>query len=140
MLANDYSICVIKTLRTKLWFSSILVQLNSLTGSLYLHDLAHKMLASMAMRLHQLMNDVESYSLQSSKQHVIGYMMRELPENSQNSNNIVLTLSSNKGVIASRLNLTQEHFSRTLNELTTLGLIQVDGKKIHIAGSATFFL
>lgn len=101
------------------------------------HDLAHKMLASMAMRLHQLMNDVESYSLQSSKQRIIGYLMRELPENSQNATNIVLTLSSNKGVIASRLNLTQEHFSRTLNELTSLGLIQVDGKKIHIASVAS---
>ncbi len=63
------------------------------------HDLAHKMLASMAMRLHQLMNDVESYSLQSSKQRVIGYLMRELPENSQNATNIVLTLSSNKGLV-----------------------------------------
>ena len=63
--------------------------------------------------------------------------MRELAENSQNATNIVLTLSSIKGVIASRLNLTQEHFSRTLNELTSLGLIQVDGKKIHIASVAS---
>ncbi|HMT80611.1 MAG TPA: Crp/Fnr family transcriptional regulator, partial [Azonexus sp.] len=43
------------------------------------HKLCHKMLASMAMRLHQLINDVESYSLHSGKQRIIGYMLRELP-------------------------------------------------------------
>ncbi len=44
------------------------------------HNLTRKMLAGMAMRLHQLMNDVESYSLHSGKQRIIGYLLRELPE------------------------------------------------------------
>lgn len=100
------------------------------------HKLARKMLASMGMRLHQLMNDVESYSLQSGKQRIIGYLLRELPESDQNGTNVVLTLLSNKGDIASRLNLTQEHFSRILNELSGLGLIVVEGKKIHIPSVA----
>lgn len=100
------------------------------------HKLARKMLASMGMRLHQLMNDVESYSLQSGKQRIIGYLLRELPESDQNGTNVVLTLLSNKGDIASRLNLTQEHFSRILNELSGLGLIMVEGKKIHIPSVA----
>lgn len=100
------------------------------------HKLARKMLASMGMRLHQLMNDVESYSLQSGKQRIIGYLLRELPESDQNGINVVLTLLSNKGDIASRLNLTQEHFSRILNELSGLGLIVVEGKKIHIPSVA----
>jgi CRP-like cAMP-binding protein len=98
------------------------------------HDylLARKMLAGMAMRLHQLMNDVESYSLHSGKQRIIGYLLRELPESEQNGSNVTLTLLANKGAIASRLNLTQEHFSRILHELSDLGLIVVEGKKIHI--------
>lgn len=100
------------------------------------HKLARKMLASMGMRLHQLMNDVESYSLQSGKQRIIGYLLRELPESDQDGTNVVLTLLSNKGDIASRLNLTQEHFSRILNELSGLGLIMVEGKKIHIPSVA----
>lgn len=100
------------------------------------HKLARKMLASMGMRLHQLMNDVESYSLQSGKQRIIGYLLRELPESDQNGTNVVLTLLSNKGDIASCLNLTQEHFSRILNELSGLGLIVVEGKKIHIPSVA----
>ena len=100
------------------------------------YNLARKMLAGMAMRLHQLMNDVESYSLHSGKQRIIGYLLRELPENDQNGTDVILTLPSNKGTIASRLNLTQEHFSRILHELSDLGLIIVEGKKIHIPSVA----
>ena len=96
------------------------------------HSLCRKMLAGMAMRLHQLMTDVESYSLHSGKQRIIGYLLRELPESEHDGINVAVTLPTNKGVIASRLNLTQEHFSRILHELTELGLIVVEGRKIHI--------
>ena len=96
------------------------------------HNLCRKMLAGMAMRLHQLMNDVESYSLHSGKQRIIGYLLRELPEVEGNGKNVVITLPTNKGIIASRLNLTQEHFSRILHELSEDGLIVVEGRKIHI--------
>jgi CRP-like cAMP-binding protein len=88
------------------------------------------------MRLHHLMNDVESYSLHSGKQRIIGYLLRELNESEQNGTNVSVTLSTNKGVIASRLNLTQEHFSRILHELTELGLIVVEGRRIHIPNVA----
>ena len=100
------------------------------------HNLCRKMLAGMAMRLHQLMNDVESYSLHSGKERIIGYLLRELAEEDQNGINVAVTLPTNKGVIASRLNLTQEHFSRILHELTELGLIVVEGRKIHIPSVA----
>lgn len=100
------------------------------------HNLCRKMLAGMAMRLHQLMADVESYSLHSGKERIIGYLLRELAETKQNGVNAAVTLPANKGVIASRLNLTQEHFSRILHELTSLGLIIVEGRKIHIPSVA----
>ena len=98
------------------------------------HDylLARKMLAGMAMRLHQLMNDVESYSLHSGKQRIIGYLLRELSDEDLCGTNIAVTLPTNKGVIASRLNLTQEHFSRILHELSEQKLIRVEGRTIHI--------
>jgi len=100
------------------------------------HNLCRKMLAGMAMRLHELMSDVESYSLHSGKQRIIGYLLRELPEAEMNATKVAITLPTNKGVIASRLNLTQEHFSRILHELTELGLIVVEGRKIHIPSVA----
>lgn len=93
--------------------------------------LGRKMIAGMSMRLHQLVVDVESYSMQSGKQRIIGYLLRELPDDAAGKD-IVVQLPTNKGVIASRLNLTQEHFSRILHELSELGLIVVEGRKIHI--------
>ena len=98
------------------------------------HDpkLCHKMLAGMAMRLHELMGDVEAYSLHSGTQRIIGYLLREISESDQNSKSVTVTLPTSKGVIASRLNLTQEHFSRILHELITAGLIVVEGRVIRI--------
>ncbi|MCL2523377.1 MAG: Crp/Fnr family transcriptional regulator [Betaproteobacteria bacterium] len=103
------------------------------------HTLCRKMLAGMAMRLHQLMSDVESYSLHSGKQRIIGYLLRELPDEmpeDSDSAQAIITLPTSKGIIASRLNLTQEHFSRILHELISLGLIAVEGRKIHIPSVA----
>jgi len=94
--------------------------------------LGRKMLAGMAMRLHQLMNDVESYSLQSGKQRIIGYLLREIPEEQADKDAISITLPTSKGIVASRLNLTQEHFSRILHELADNGLIVVEGRRINI--------
>ena len=41
-----------------------------------------------------------------------------------------------KAVLASRLNLTPEHFSRILAELSNQRLIAVKGRKINIADAA----
>jgi CRP/FNR family transcriptional regulator, dissimilatory nitrate respiration regulator len=43
-----------------------------------------------------------------------------------------VTLPTNKCIIASRLDLTQEHFSRIVHELSENGLIAVKGRKISI--------
>lgn len=92
--------------------------------------LGRKMIASLSIRLHHLITDVESYSLHSGRQRIIGYLLRDNMESEEQS--LVVTLPTNKGVIASRLNLTQEHFSRILHELSEKGLISVAGRKITI--------
>lgn len=58
--------------------------------------------------------------------------MHELPESRLDDENTVLELHVNKGLIASRLNQTQEYFSRILRELSELGLIKVEGRRILI--------
>ena len=94
--------------------------------------LARKMLASMAVRLHQLMADLEAYSLHSGKERIISYLLRELPAAQAGGRSATFALTATKGVVASRLNLTQEHFSRILHELSAEGLIIVRGKEITI--------
>jgi CRP-like cAMP-binding protein len=41
--------------------------------------LGRKMIAGLSMRLHHLISDVESYSLCSGRQRIIGYLLREIP-------------------------------------------------------------
>ena len=92
--------------------------------------LGRKMIAGLSIRLHHLVTDIESYSLQSGRQRIIGYLLREAVDADEKS--LSVTLPTNKGIIASRLNLTQEHFSRILHELAEKGLILVKGRKINI--------
>ena len=94
--------------------------------------LCRKMIASLSSRLHHLLADVESYSLHSGKQRIIGYLLREAPEPGPGEKGVTVSLPTSKGTIASRLNLTQEHFSRILHELADAGLIRVEGRQIHI--------
>ncbi len=93
---------------------------------------ARKMLGGLSRRLHGIISDVEAYCMHSGAQRVIGYLLRDAEQAAGNGRADVM-LPTNKGVIASRLNLTPQHFSRILHELTRAGLVTVDGRTIHIA-------
>ena len=95
---------------------------------------ARRMLGGLSRRLHQLVADVESYSLRSGTERLIGFMLADCGagESVDGGNVLELQLPVAKGVIASRLNLTQEHFSRILHDLTALGLIEVHGRRIRV--------
>jgi CRP-like cAMP-binding protein len=99
-------------------------------------DFAQAMLAGMALRLHSLIKDLESYSLRSSAQRVIGYLLQLLPDNANGPADLILPIS--KQVIASRLNLTPETLSRIFHDLTDLGLIEIKGKVVHVLDVANF--
>jgi CRP/FNR family transcriptional regulator, dissimilatory nitrate respiration regulator len=94
--------------------------------------LARRMLAGMAMRLHRLMGDLEAYSLKSGTQRVIGYLLRDAPAAAEPGTPFDVELPTSKGVLASRLNITREHFSRILHELTVAGLIKVRGRQVSV--------
>ncbi len=96
--------------------------------------LARKMLAGLSMRLHQLISDIEGYSLHSGKKRIISYLLQEISSDAHFDKDHAITfkLATNKNTIASRLSMTQEHFSRILHELVELGLITVQGREIHI--------
>ncbi len=93
---------------------------------------ARKMLAGLAQRLHRLMHDLEAYTLRSGTQRVIGYLLRDAPDEAPPNAPIEIALATSKGVLASRLNITREHFSRILHDLSTSGLIEVRGRIIRV--------
>jgi CRP-like cAMP-binding protein len=90
---------------------------------------ARKMLSGLSRRLHGLVRDVEAYSLRSSAERVIGYLLRDEQAPAE------VELSAGKSVVASRLNMTPEHFSRVLHDLAAAGLIEVDGRLVRILDS-----
>jgi len=75
---------------------------------------------------------VESYSLRSSAQRVIGYLLQHCPPENDCQGTLELTLPTSKQVIASRLNLTPETLSRILHDLTQAKLIEVHGRNIKV--------
>ena len=97
---------------------------------------ARRMLAGLSMRLHSLVQDVESYSLRSSAQRVIGFLLQHCDQESRDkidpANEQTIALPTSKQVIASRLNLTPETLSRIFHDLTDAQLITVHGKQITI--------
>lgn len=123
-----------------------LVTSQALTDSLLLHvarevvfdeidrdpKFARRMIAGLSRRLHHLVSDVEAYTLRSATQRVIGYLLRPQNEEDDAQRTTAVTLPAGKSVIASRLNITPEHFSRILHELSDARLIQVDGRTVNI--------
>jgi CRP-like cAMP-binding protein len=94
-----------------------------------------RMLAGVSRRLHGLVRDVESYTLHSGAQRIIGYLLRDVGEAGEEGSAhgpLTVTLPVSKAVIASRLSLTPEYFSRVLHELEAQGLIEIDRRDIRI--------
>ena len=92
---------------------------------------ARRLLAALSARLHGLVHDLEGYALQSGRERVVGYLLSSVPEEKHGGSHS-MSLTVRKGVIASRLNVSQEHFSRILQELARSGLISVVGREISI--------
>lgn len=90
-----------------------------------------RVIAAIGERLYRRYSEFEDYVLASGTERVIGYLLRAENTDAQREA-VCITLPASKGVIASRLHLTHEHFSRILRELMTAGLIEVDGREVRI--------
>lgn len=91
-----------------------------------------RMLAGVSRRLHGLVRDVESYALHSGAQRIIGYLLRDVGDGEEGQRALTVSLPVSKAMIASRLSLTPEYFSRVLHELEAQGLIAIDKRDIRI--------
>lgn len=89
-------------------------------------QLIRRFLASLSLRLRGLLGDIENYSLNTGRQRVIGYLLNWAASGDE------VRLPFKKSLLASRLNVTQEHFSRILHQLIAEGLIEVRGSTIRL--------
>lgn len=88
-------------------------------------------LEAVCRRLVQRTCDLESFTLHSGSQRVTAYLLSQLPD-TVNGTPFTIRLPTKKSIIASRLNLTQEHFSRILHEIQAAGLVEIRGREIRI--------
>jgi len=89
-----------------------------------------KILGYMSQRLHGLVQEIDQLSLQNAKMRVIQYLLRELPAEAVSPCQV--QWNTPKTVLASRLSVRPETFSRILKQLTQEQLIKVDKKSIEI--------
>lgn len=91
---------------------------------------ARRLMERIGARQHDLVHDVESYTLRSSVERVIGYLLQHAIIDAGGRLKVVLPAS--KQLIASLLDIKPETLSRTFRDLSEAGLISVKGRNVQI--------
>lgn len=93
-------------------------------------DLCLRLMADLSKWLHQCLIEIDSLTLQNATFRVVNYLLELLP--SQQVSRATIELPAPKHVIASRLSIKPETFSRIFHNLTQAGIIAIDGALIHV--------
>jgi CRP-like cAMP-binding protein len=93
-------------------------------------EICFGMLSSMSRRLHMLVNQIDSLTLQNATYRLAMYLLEHAPSGETASPDVHLTTP--KGMIAARLAIKPETFSRILAKLKRHGLIDVHGNNISL--------
>ena len=97
-------------------------------------SLALLFLSQTCDRVHELYRDLEACCLHTALQRVAGYLLDRLQcvREQEGARAARISLPAGKAVVASRLNLTPETFSRELRHLSGQGVIGVEGGVLSI--------
>jgi len=82
-------------------------------------DYALNILGAMSRHLHRLVGQIEQLSAQSSTERLAGFLIRLCPDDAASA---VIALPLDKALIAGRLGMQPETFSRSLKKLAQLGI------------------
>lgn len=91
-------------------------------------DTCFRLMASMSRRLHSRIEEINNLTLQNATYRLVVYLLEQMPEHMDGDS--VIHLETPKSVIASRLSIQPETFSRILSKLSKVGLISVHGNNI----------
>lgn len=92
-------------------------------------DMARIMLASVSKRLQAKIADITMLSLQSATERIVAYVLGAMAAGGRSTS---VELPVRKQVLASRLGMTPETFSRAMRVLSDEGLIAVDGPVVQV--------
>lgn len=91
-----------------------------------------KLLADMSQRLHMRLNEIDYLTLQNASFRLVHYLLQQIPEDKEEDDQVEIMLNTSKSIIASRLSIQPETFSRILKNLSSRELITVKGKSITL--------
>lgn len=90
-------------------------------------DTCFLLLGALSQRLRGLIGEIDNLTLHSATGRLARYLLASIPAGQQ-----ALRLEVRKGVLASRLSIQPETFSRVLKELSQRGIIAVKGSEVII--------
>lgn len=93
-------------------------------------DTCFRVMGSMSRRLRMLIGEIDDLTLQSATHRLITFLLQRLSNNPNPLHDI--HLDTPKSVIASRLSVQPETFSRILKNLSKEGLLSVHGQIIRV--------
>lgn len=110
--------------------SEVVLVPSSVIDSLLARDpaFARTMLAALSARLHTRVLDLEMFTLRTASQRVAAFLLGALADGEAGS----VKLDSPNHVLASRLAMSPETFSRVLRDLVAAGLIVRTGRTVHV--------
>lgn len=94
------------------------------------NEVCIRLLGVMARHLHAMVDDINNLSLHNATYRFVVYLLEQLPAGAIKLSDI--HLSTPKNIIASRLSIQPETFSRILLQMRKQGLIEVHGHDISI--------
>lgn len=99
-------------------------------------DIMLDLLGTMSTRLHQLVYEIEAVTMQSTKSRLADYILKHLSQ--EKNNECILDLP--KKIIASRLSMKPETFSRVLQSFEKQGIIKIVKNRISIKDSHALYM
>lgn len=93
-------------------------------------DTCFRVMGDMSMRLRRMIKEIDDLTLQSATGRVAGFLCGQYMYKGQVR--VEFELTTPKGVLASRLSVKPETFSRILHNFTDQGLVKVSGGNIQI--------
>ena len=91
---------------------------------------ARRVIGTLSERAEGLVRQLEARGAGPAAQRVVNWLLRQPA--AQAGNQVTITLPAAKRALASQLNLSAEHFSRVLRELSGRGLIEVRGRQLRL--------
>ena len=91
-------------------------------------DTCFQVMGAMSRRLRELVLQLDELTLHNATYRLAGYLLKQVPESELQSSDV--QLMTPKLIVASRLSIQPETFSRILKRLRSAGLIEVDGAHI----------